>query len=607
MENIEELLESVTEKLENQFQKTGTVGNMPRVPMMILYAGERAYDSQKDISNTLHQVWRKRADAVSHWKLEEEMDVSKFQQTVDELYNNDSCFRNMNDLFLCFVFDSRDYADIRSFKQAYERVEQIKEYSGQSYCLTMSIVLLDDTAAGSGLSREVKTYLQEKLENKELSYRSTVLLSNRMYGGARLTGSRIRENYNLAGTILLLANSEGADYSAPVAMMFPAENNAYYLTAAYSRVNRPNRKICEFVLHKALSWLEEQLMRGQGLSFDALCARLEIRGGNLQCLTEFFNREVEGNLPNQSALEYLPRATKDTGSLVNRSYRSFDNETMGCADTFYEKEFKPLIEKISKQFSEQFYKHLSKKLSMGEVAATFSDTMIDNVLKQFYNAQLSDEMKVYQYFTERAKTDLTKLVLPMCRLQMQELRKNAVDCVQKLRDLIQEFQDGFFVDAEGQNMKDYYEALTMQFLEKPESEKYVEKFNGTNGDKVQILDLLAEMLDAIITENPIFSAPLIEEMTIRMGEDPLVIQETLQKELMSNIEEKIRLKTITKPMLLQETFVVDQKENDKRNTRFFDYLHQLTKDKSMVTFFDSGYNNSVGVIRLYECNSGSLM
>lgn len=620
MRQVEELIDILTEQLESQFRTSGIIGNMPRVPMMVLYAGRNASQAEKDISNTLRQVWKKREEAVCHLIMEQEgfykiseadgqsekLDVNMFQQEIDELYDKEDSFRDMNDFFLSVIFDSRDYEDLKVFRESYEKIEEIKERSGQPYCLTMSIILLDESASGNRLSTGIKSYLRERMENQECRYRSNVILSNKLYNGVLLLGERRKENYDLAGMILLLANSIGADYSPPVNILFPSEKYSYYLTAAYSKVRRPNRKICEIILHTVMNWLEDRVTEGNELSLDELCRRLEITGGTSKILSQYFDRKVRAKLPPEETLEFLPRISKGMDAVATKPFASFDHETMGAAGLFYRNEFQTCIDNLEQDFSVYIQKSISDKLKIGEAKACLSDTMIDKVLSQIRKMPPSEEVPAYEYLVEKTRMDYIEKILPLFKNQMQELRERSKRCIGQLSDIIQEFQEGFFIDSEDENLQSYYTDITEQFLEKSDKDEIIAKL-GIDDDKEKILQLLEDLILRIVSEQSIFALPLVDEMTVRMGQNPTVIQQILQNELMNNISDKARLRTLAAMSILLEIFVVNQKDDNGRNTMFFNYLQQLKEGRTDVGFFENGNSNSIEVIRLYRCDAALLI
>lgn len=619
MKQIDELLGRLTEKLDDQMQTAGAVENMPNVPLMMLYMGERACDARNDITSTLRQVWRKRADAALQMTVkdrgfyrcsedgEQELFSEKdFQHEVDDLYAREENFNNMNNLFLIMIFDTRDYENVESFGKSYESVEEIRKCAGWQYCLSMSIIFLDESAAGSELSREIRQYLRKQLDYKTNPYQSVFLISNRLYNGALLVGERKKENYDLAGTVILLANSCSKNYKPPAALLFPSGNDVYYLTAAFSRVRRPNRKICEIILNRVLQWSDSCLGDAAGLSLEELCARLEISGNSAKEITEFYKREIRPVLPQKEDLEYLPRASKNVEQLCAKPYQVFEQETMGCGEIFYQQQFVPCIKEAIKKFGEEFRKYLFRMIKAGE-ALKITDAMIDNVVEQLKRTYPSDNTPAYQYFTERAEVDFTVQVLPVCIEEIRFLRNAAKDYIFQFKKVIEEFREDFFIDSDEENIRNYYDRLTQDFLAGQKSDKIRKRLMGMDGTRKSLIGFLRDTMIEILESDQIFTAPLVDEMTLRMGADPVEIQQTLKNELLNDIEGKMRLRTLTSLPMLQETFIVSQKDADGKATMFFKYLQQLREGQVNAGFFDSGNSNSIGVLRMYRCDSDSLI
>lgn len=616
MGQMEELLVSLTEELESrQMQKNGIASNIPNVPLMILYMGRQASRARKDITSTLRQVWRRRADAVAQMMVEngrfyslseeenlKEISVEVFQAAADTLYAQENIFNNMNDFFLVMVFDTADYGNAEEFRKAYESVEEVKECIGQSYCLTMSITFLDESAARHRISGEILQYLREEMNRKQLLYRSVVLLSNKMYNGGLLAGERKRENYDLAGTVILLADSCSASYKAPVSLMFPAGSDVYYLTAAFSRVGRKNRRICEILLNRTLKWSSSCLNEGAGIPLDELCSRLEVSGGTARMLSDFYKREISPAFPEKDALEYLPRASKSMEQLGSRPYEIFRQETLGSAEIFYQQEFVPQIEKAVEIFGKEFRMYLSQVIKAGE-ALKITDVIIDQATEQIKKPYPPDNMPAYQYMLERAEADFITRILPQCKEGLKNLRKSARDYIRQLQDVEQEFQEGYFIESDEENIREYYDKMAVDFLNGQNGERIRKKLMNMDGTREGVISFLRETVLEILASDPIFAASLIDEMTARMGADSGVIQETLRNELLNDLGEKIRLTTLTAPTMLQETFIVSQRDTDGHATSFFRYLQDLRKGQANVDFFDSGNNNSIGVLRLYRCDA----
>lgn len=619
MMQVESLLGLLTDQLEHKIYTPNMVGTRPRVPMMILYMGDRAFESQKRISGILRQAWRRRSEAISHLKMDsgkyfkespdtgqiEEIGLGEFQREVDDMYAREDCYYDMNDLFICTVIDTRDCRDIDVFCEKYEKITEIKEFANQTYCLTMSIVLLDESAAGSGVSVKVRQYLRERLEKNERLYRSTVILSNRLNRRGLLQGERRKENDDLIGIILVLANSIGSDYTAPLGLLFPPDNSAYYITAAYSQVRRPNRKIVEILLHTLLVWLEEKLTEGHRLSLNEICDKLEIKGGSSQIILQYFEQNVRHQLPDPKVLEYLPRLSKVMSELRKIPFIRFNQESMGAVEKFYEKEYLPPINETMGDFTEKFEDYISRRFRAGEANASLTEQMISQLLDQMHIAEPSQELPAEQYLLEKAKADFQKMILPYCRELLIKLKETSETCTTQLTKIINEFRDGFFIETDEENLKNFYTALANRYLQ-AEQEKILEEFGKTEKSKEGMLEVFGDIVRHIIGSDTIFELSLVDEMIKRMGKNPIVIQQTLQTELLSEISDRIRLRSVASLDMLEEIFIINQLDKKGQNTMFYNYLRELKAEQHNTDFFDSGNSNSVGVIRLYRCDASSL-
>lgn len=611
MTQMEELIGFLTEKLENQLQMGRGTGNMPRFPMAILYSGEYAAEAKEDISDTLHRVWRRRSEAVGHILLDEivdgnGIDTERFQDKIDSRYDFDTHYQDMNDFFLCVVFDSRDFSSPEDFWESYQRIIFLKESCGQDHCYTMSILFLDQSAAGRKISRQILDYLRNLLEEGKQVYRSTVLLSNRLYNGSLLRKERFRENYRLAGNILALANSAGGNHSVPTDMFFPSERGNYYLTASYSRVNRPNEMICEIILGKLLDWLREKISKGEKIDPDKLRDKL----GIADFVSKFFQEHMQNSLPPGSALDALPRimdrdAELDT-PLSALPYRLFERQTRGSGKVFWENRTGNVSESTKAVFVESFGQHIAGKVSMGEARGSLSDQTIDLILDELSGGEPSDRQSAYSYLLETAEKAFTEAVKPICRKQLQILREKSEKQLRQINALCEEFLDSRLTVDNGQNLQEYYARLAVNFTDGTGGADAWRRFGESGSEREEIVSLLTKMAEGIFTSNPIFCASLTDEMTARMGENPVVIQNTIRDELSRGLSERIRFRSLSTMVMLWEVILVNQQEENGEENALFQSLQTAKKGQNNVAFYDTGDENTIEIVRLYRCDQSSL-
>ena len=115
-----------------------------------------------------------------------------------------------------------------------------------------------------------------------------------------------------------------------------------------------------------------------------------------------------------------------------------------------------------------------------------------------------------------------------------------------------------------------------------------------------VLACVGKIASEILAADPVFRAPLAEEMVARMGGHPATVQEALRSELTEGLEDSVRLKTMSLERC-QEIYILNKKDGDG-SSAFYLTLLDANKEKTDVQFLDSGNNRLVEVIRLYRCD-----
>lgn len=615
MENISVLLADLTGALEEKTRARMT-NNMPQTPTAIIYAGEKAFEAKKDIDSTLRGVWRGRADDLcqlrydnGEYSLPQEGSLHKLtdgeiMEKIDAMFALEQSFRSMDGLLLCLVINTADFTDAESFKEAYISLDRLKDLLGMSFASTMKIVLLDESGKGRALASSVRACLREMLDQNDPASRTTVILSNRLKNGALLAGERIRENYNLAGTLILLANGSSGSVHAQYDKMFPLTQQRF-LTAAYASKRKPNRKICEIIVNTALDWLDKQFGKGELLSSDRMSQALEISGGSMKIIEKSFQQFVSERLPKRDDLEFLPRSTANLDNIGGLVFKEYDRITMGGFSLFYGNTVMDVFksDQMKKLFRESFAKEVHKQFSPKEAARYINSQSVEHVLSQVRCDSPNEGQPAFSYMIAKAKSDYCKTVLPICEEVLIETGAAAKEHIAQVTELIQEFQHSNMLDVD-ESLQHFYGELVYDRLNESLGVTLLDAFNRPQTDKSGMLEALYQVILQIFTGNDIFSLPLDEEMTRRMGGNGQLVQTTIREELSDGLSEKICLQTAIVPEMVSETILVNQKDSTGQyQNQLCEYLKAVFANADCL---DTGNSNTIEFVQLYALDANNL-
>lgn len=619
MEDLKELKLLLSGELEESFRR-GIINNMPRVPMVVVYTDEVAKKAKEEIDPILQHIWgdRKKAivqvtmdggtfsDADSDKNLAEE----EVQELIDNMYASDNSFRDMSRLCAVFIHTTASCADVSVFQERFERVHQIEEFISDNL-LTTSIVFLDESTKCRKTAGEIRQYLGDLLEQKNNPYASTFLLSNRLSNGSLLAGKRIKENYTMAGWIILLLNGTGAGYTPDLSLFFPA-GKEHYLTAAFSEVNRPNDAICDIVLHTMLTWIDRH-MRTQGktknrnLDIEDLYQRLEISGNQAKFLEDFFQLNIVDKIPPIDVIRYLPRQHTGEMDITTMDFGSVDRETMGGCSAmlaglclFDQQMRNDLIRFVQN--------YLRNRLSAAEKERVLSVSNIQELLRQIRPRDLTGKEQINVYLREKVHVDYLNWALPICEEILRNEQKNSAAHTKEFEGVLQEFQQGYFPDDS--DLERYYADITNDELERAAGglgERLINEISSRGEQRDAILDCLKRAAQEVFSAKSVFRMPLEQEMVSRMGQNPNDIHNQIYNALFRDLDNRIRLKTAIALSAQKQITIVNQRGEDGVETELYQSIKKNVSDATNMIYFDSCNSNTIKILRFYGCGQANLL
>ena len=618
MKDLAELKNNLADELEASFRR-GNIINMPRVPMTIFYTDDEAKKAKKEVDLILQQTWGNRKndivqllisdDAFFNPDSGEELDTERVQELVDEMYSKSS-FSSMNQLCVVFVHNTSQCLDLDAFKERFEVIHKVENYLPSSMIST-SIVFVDESTKNRKNAEAIRRYLQDLLDEGKSPYLSTILISNRMSDGSLLANEdRIRENYAMAGWIMILMNGFGEDYVPDLELFFPA-GKEHYLTAAFSEVNRPNRAICDIVLHSMLSWIDAHMMEADAkqskhLQIEDLCNRLGISGNQAKFIEDFFEENVADKIPSPDVLRFLPMRQAGVSGLESRDIRTVDQITMKGFSAFlsgisiFDKELKEEFSVFVKRF-------LCEKLSAAERAASLSVSNIQQLLSQLKPDEEIATTRSDQYIYKKIYNDFLNWALPICKEVMEDEQSNSEINTKEFESVIEDFQQGYFPDP---MLVGYYTDVTKSVLDSTGSglgKRLLDEINANGDQRDKIFSSLKKAAEEIFTAKSVFSMPLEQEMVTRMGQNPNEIHNQIYNALFKDIDKKVRLNTTIALSPLKQITIVNVHDKSGNPTELYQSIKKNVSSDANMIYFDSCNSNTIKILRLYSCGSSSLL
>lgn len=619
MEDMKELKTLLSGELEESFRR-GVINNMPRVPMVVVYTDKEAGKAKEEIDPIFWHIWGDRKNDIVQLMIDGEtfkdaengdsLDVEKVQERIDDMYAADNSFRDMGHLCVVMLQSSASCADVMEFKTRYEQVHQIEEFIADGL-LTTSIVLLDESTKCRKTAEEIRKYLGKLLEEGSNPYMSTFLLSNRLSNGSLLAGKRMRENYAMAGWIMLLLNGIGAGYTPDLGLFYPAGRECY-LTAAFSEVNRPNETICDIVLHTMLTWIDRHL-RNQGtvqnrnLDIEDLYQRLEISGGRAKVIEDFFQQNIIDKIPTVEAVRFLPRQHTGMLDIAAKDFHSFDQETMGGCSAFLAG-VTLFDQQMRSDFIRFFQNYVRERLSAAERERALTASNVQELLRQLHPAEMTGKERVDEYLREKIHADYLQWVLPICEELLRKEQKNSAAQAKEFENVLQEFQQGYFPDDP--ELERYYAGITNDELERAAGGlgERLKKEIGSHGEQRDtILNCLKQAAEEIFSSRSVFRMPLEQEMVNRMGQNPHDIHNQIYNTLFRNLDSRIRLKTTIALSAQKQITIVNQRNADGAETELYCSIKKNVSDAANMIYFDSCNSNTIKIIRFYRCDKTNLI
>ena len=620
--DVVNMIDLMTESLDNQFTPRQT-GNTPITPVIILYMGEKAGEASRAITYAIKKNWRTKAvsnipqllfrkctddssNSISRIKpdegIEEELDEYGFEDMVDEVQSYDTCFSVMNQLLLCTVESIDDCESINDFQEISEAITSLRKEAGIEEYRMIRFVLLNESARKKKLSGEVRSFLADSWKKHTIN-ESLVIISNRLRDNSLLMGERLIANYQLVGSLIVISNSLTKEFQNGISL-FLRNNLSYAVTASYSRLDRPNRKITEIVLQSILKWISKHISESIKLSLNDIYKKMGISGGKMLFVEQFFNNSVKTHLPSSDLFEYFPRRTGNFGSLLQMSFKAFDEETFGGFNLFIDRLSVfdiPMLDAFRRDFRE----YLEESITEPEAAASLTDTNIKNIISELTIDKPRESLQLKQYIEDSMKYAFLEKILPVCAEELKSYYEESRNHVFLLEKFTEELNNHSSVQPGDLQLQKFYEEIVTNFLNGEQGIELLNQYSKCDGKTSEFCELLRKTFETLISSNRIFSLPLEDELAERMQGDRNSMK-IVDQELMDNITGRTRLQTIG-PINEYYHIVMGNMYNEEGHvTTIANHLKAALNPTNTFQYLDTGDRNHFEAIVLYAVELGNM-
>lgn len=599
---MKELIAACTALLQNT-GVTGLASSRPCAPMAVVYGGNGAHRARNSMDAVFNEVWRARAEQICQFVLcgdeilSSEADGTSASLSEQDLYaritamyESTSAFLNMKTGIMCFVAVTDDYRSLEELQAAWRKAEALKEQL--QFPHLMCVLLLDEGMGKAEFSSEVRAWLMQ-------STLPTLLLSNVLADGSRLGAGRISEAYTLAASVMVIANTwdqQDQNYYPTVMSLFPTSGKRL-MTASYSRIERPDREICETVLFRVLNWISEQMQTGKQVPHTEISKRLRLSNEPGNLLDVFYDANIKPLLPDGQILESFPRK-KSQNPIANQQFEQFNTETFGAFEGFFKLNCCTVAENIDsdvmRHFRTTFRATLEKILNTLEASRSLDEISVEKILANMPTAELTGKEGAFSYMNARAKALFFDCARGIVREELLRWHQASIERLNNLTELAKEFHD-VFVARNDQLERFYTNIADIQLLRDP-GDTLLARFSGISG-REEMLQALKNCVSEIYRSDSIFSVALADEMSRRLALAGDQVNVQINQQLAGSLV--MYFTPTMSPNFCLRALIMDGLDNNGQPTTLFKYLDKYF---SGVMSIDTGNSNRVDLIELYSCD-----
>lgn len=625
--NIEQLLEQVTENIEDKNMRRSHVGNRPHYPIFVAINGASSDDCSA-FCGTLRAIWteqisrhlliyqyKKQSSNISFY------DVLNNQITIEQVYDRISASSRTRDVFeeldtWCFYniinVDSMESFD--EFLDSYNALNEFKQIIHRN-TKSMVIIILKDSRDSNKINLNFQV---RQLLMNENQYDGTMLISNLSRGSMEY---EMTDVYNVISNVVLLSNNDAitelddGDYSVRNLKLYSKTP----LIVSYSYLKKPISKILYNMTSKIADYIDNELKTDVELLnksdlfklFGIEDNQIIIFAGYIEAVKKQLY-ENKGNII--SSLQSMPlkkaEIVKDIHLLKLEAlkkiicHETYDLVIKETAKGFFVNDE---CQRLINQYTDSIYKKITLRnvdsisperinelfsLIQSHLNTDYSDTIIEHFIKEVLLSLLRDFICPY----------CLELILKLCKPETgQTARIN-------LKHFCNEIRNNMPISVFEQIPEEYGKQMN-SFLHTEQGSESVGCLLKLSNCKE---DLYEETRNILLKADE-YSRVSVNVPYIKMWAGILKLHGTdifrmIRKELVGEGEKGIMLNgeyPISEVLSVYMLHCYDR--NGENETELYKQFKEAYRDVANVQFFNTGNDDSIESIKFYKCSGTSLI
>lgn len=629
MENVKELVLQSIKSLKKTNISSADFSR-PHYPVCIFYYGTRTAEYHPELLSDITSGWGGNADYILFYTVEDpgfnsvidtktgqKLSVEDIQTQITDLLSLQNVFADMSKLSLYCLVDTTEIRSGEEFVKWYRMINHISEIVGVS-SLTMLMVILNESLQFNNTAKSIKNALRDAYNSSEIGtaerhlYDSVFVLGNRLKNGSFIKiDPRENEyaNFNLFADIVLLSNTESADYNNRRMHLYGNEKPA--ITAAYGFVQKPMMEIAMIALRIILQQLK-QTMVVQSLDVETLMKALKIQNGRCALYDQYY-AEIRNKLPGQDFLKWLPNAAESASTV---SFTQLNQDTLGCLRQFVTtNHLKITREELLQrkgEISKEAFNLLSAALPASQLNNGIPTEIRDAALDKAEIALNDPEQLPAPHAIEgMVKKTIAKEMREILDEVISRAVKQAQKCIGDFQQIISELERMFAVGEEGTkgNLTSFYSNIIQRYYSDANKRNMLlHRILNIENDKSTMLQLLHAELVQLFESDPVFKLSFSEELIERLGavDTERRAQFFIGQELIKNLSERIGYysKNVFKERKF-EAYLLNTEGS--HNNLLYKYLSERAIPPEVTrTFFNTCNNDMAESIWFYTCSVDNL-